>query len=311
MRRIVASFMVVSIFGSLACTAEPSEHEEESTLEGAALTARELRTGEQTVRGFYRDILEREPADAEVSHWEALIPTRGIAAIARDLLGSHEGRTVEVRRMYRTYLKRELDPGAAGWIAERALVSGDPRNVMRGILGSGEFFARNGNTTHGFVAALYRDVLGRSPSAPEVNAWLALAARSRTDVVNGFLASDELRSRIVHGWYQRYLRRPVDAPSLAFLTNAIRSGANWRDLQLAQLASAEYAARNKRVCVPTVTCLDALADCGTIDDGCGRALHCGTCEAPFVCGGGGVPNACGGGPIGPIGPGTDTLPELP
>ena len=42
------------------------------------------------------------------------------------------------------------------------------------------------------------------------------------------------------------------------------------------------------------TCEAAGADCGTIPDGCGGTLECGSCMPPATCGGGGTPNVCGG-----------------
>jgi hypothetical protein len=47
-------------------------------------------------------------------------------------------------------------------------------------------------------------------------------------------------------------------------------------------------------CAPT-TCAANGANCGTLSDGCGGTLTCGTCAAPQTCGGGGTPNVCGGG----------------
>src|SRR5579859_3218919 len=47
-------------------------------------------------------------------------------------------------------------------------------------------------------------------------------------------------------------------------------------------------------CTPT-TCAAKGASCGTIPDGCGGTLTCGTCTAPQTCGGGGTANVCGGG----------------
>jgi hypothetical protein len=41
------------------------------------------------------------------------------------------------------------------------------------------------------------------------------------------------------------------------------------------------------------TCADIGAECGTISDGCGRTLVCGTCYLPEVCGGDGVGRRCG------------------
>jgi hypothetical protein len=45
-------------------------------------------------------------------------------------------------------------------------------------------------------------------------------------------------------------------------------------------------------CTPT-TCAAHNATCGTIPDGCGGTLSCGTCPTGSTCGGGGVPNQCG------------------
>ncbi|TMA58782.1 MAG: hypothetical protein E6J75_04610 [Deltaproteobacteria bacterium] len=45
-------------------------------------------------------------------------------------------------------------------------------------------------------------------------------------------------------------------------------------------------------CTPT-TCAAQGKNCGTILDGCGGTLTCGTCTAPQICGGGGIANVCG------------------
>lgn len=47
-----------------------------------------------------------------------------------------------------------------------------------------------------------------------------------------------------------------------------------------------------RPCAPA-TCLSAAKSCGTLDDGCGGTVKCGSCTAPATCGGGGVANVCG------------------
>jgi hypothetical protein len=46
-------------------------------------------------------------------------------------------------------------------------------------------------------------------------------------------------------------------------------------------------------CTPT-TCAAQGKNCGTIPDGCGGTLSCGSCAAPQSCGGSGVANVCGG-----------------
>src|SRR5262245_59363200 len=44
-------------------------------------------------------------------------------------------------------------------------------------------------------------------------------------------------------------------------------------------------------CAPT-SCFAQGKNCGSIADGCGGTLNCGTCAAPQTCGGGGVANVC-------------------
>jgi len=47
-------------------------------------------------------------------------------------------------------------------------------------------------------------------------------------------------------------------------------------------------------CTPT-TCAAQGKNCGSISNGCGGTLSCGTCITPQTCGGGGTANVCGGG----------------
>lgn len=45
-------------------------------------------------------------------------------------------------------------------------------------------------------------------------------------------------------------------------------------------------------CVP-VTCSSQGKNCGSLSDGCGGTLDCGSCAAPATCGGSGIANVCG------------------
>jgi hypothetical protein len=46
-------------------------------------------------------------------------------------------------------------------------------------------------------------------------------------------------------------------------------------------------------CTPS-TCANLGKNCGSLSDGCGGTLTCGSCSSPLTCGGGGVANVCGG-----------------
>ena len=51
-------------------------------------------------------------------------------------------------------------------------------------------------------------------------------------------------------------------------------------------------------CVPT-TCAAGGLTCGSVSDGCGATLSCGTCTLPQTCGGTGIANVCGTPPTSP------------
>ena len=64
--------------------------------------------------------------------------------------------------------------------------------------------------------------------------------------------------------------------------------------QLAGTVTAALTISPGGTCTPT-TCAAQGKNCGTISNGCGGALSCGTCSGSQTCGGGGVANVCGGG----------------
>jgi hypothetical protein len=82
-----------------------------------------------------------------------------------------QAQTVEVSSLvdswYVRYLGRHADP--VGLTSEvRAISAGTPLDVAEAaILASPEYYVKNGNTPEGFVAALYRDVLGRRAGSAE------------------------------------------------------------------------------------------------------------------------------------------------
>lgn len=87
-----------------------------------------------------------------------------------------------VQGWYRHFLNREPDAGAARWV--NALQQGQPpESVLSQILGSREYYAKGGYTREGFINTIYRDVIGRPPTAGEMNFWLPrLAYTTRGDM---------------------------------------------------------------------------------------------------------------------------------
>lgn len=121
------------------------------------------------------------PAVSEAT-WPQLFRPRPIAPEYQQLVGD----------WYARYLGRPLDPqGLEGW--GRRLMRGDsPREVEAAILGSNEYFVRNGGTDAAFVQALFRDVVGAPADPAQLNHWLRQL--DREDDHRGDLAEKFLRT---------------------------------------------------------------------------------------------------------------------
>src|SRR5262245_39238586 len=115
-----------------------------------------------------------------------------------------------VQGWYQRFLRRPMDPAAAGWV--QALASGqDPNQLLAGILGSDEYFSNAGGTPAGFVRQLYMDLVGRQPSPAELRHWTARVFReSRTDIAYALLTRhpQDLGQRLPPGRHPFEYRRP-------------------------------------------------------------------------------------------------------
>jgi len=74
---------------------------------------------------------------------------------------------------YRNYLGRPIDAAALTVWGAKLTQTSDPALVQAQLLGSGEYYQRNGATPADFIRALYRDVDGNpNPSEAQVRTWL-------------------------------------------------------------------------------------------------------------------------------------------
>jgi hypothetical protein len=202
------------------------------------------------IGNLYRDVLGRPtaPSMAEVSFWTAQM-NGGMprSQIAGALARSDEAHGLLGNAVYGVLLGRPADPaGLASWV--RQLHGGASiEDVAAAVAGSAEYYAGHGRGTDaGFVTALYRDVLQRTPLAAEVNGWLASGPiGDRTGVARAFVLSHEYHGYLVRACYQRYLARPADAAGLAFWTAQLDQNAD-ADAVIAALTSTdEYYARTR------------------------------------------------------------------
>jgi hypothetical protein len=90
---------------------------------------------------------------------------------------------------YRTYLGRPADSGLTYWVNMLRTQPAD--QVLAGILGSEEYYARAGRAPEGFITQLYVDLLKRRPSPAELDFWIRrLYTEDRTSVADEMLTQN-------------------------------------------------------------------------------------------------------------------------
>jgi hypothetical protein len=194
-------------------------------------------------RQLYRDLLGREGGD-EVFPWiRTLVAGASREQVANAVTSSDEFRTRLLDDTYRAYLGRGTDPsGLAFWLAE--MRAGRPiEAVQAGFIASDEFYAASGGTPEGWVRGLYRTVLDREPSQPEVDWWVNAIGHgmNRGSVAGGFLYSTEHLTTVVDGYYQWLLRRHIDPVGARDWVARIQQGYRDEAIIAGIVASPEYA----------------------------------------------------------------------
>jgi len=129
----------------------------------------------------------------------ALIRRRTASSWIRPPSGPNSHRAL-VESWYQLYLRRPADPAGLRDNVDRLRRGVSPIDVQASILGSEEYFKLHGSRQRSWVAALYADVLDRSPSHREVQNWIQLLQRaggSRERTAADFLraAQPELAQR--------------------------------------------------------------------------------------------------------------------
>jgi virginiamycin B lyase len=174
---------------------------------------------------LYAEELRRPANDAEVAFWQGQLRARGRTAVASGIETSPEARTQLVRSWYSIYLDRVPLFGEEQPFVSQ-LLSGVPEaKVLSNLLGSAEYINRapiilgqgGASSPPAYVTALFQQLLGRAPSAPELQARLTqLETQSPVAVAQDLLFSAEYRRRVTTGYYGSILLRmlPPTAPEV-------------------------------------------------------------------------------------------------
>ena len=193
------------------------------------------------VAGLYQSVLHRAASTGDLNFW-ATVRSQGAsnAQIAQAILSSSEARAFVIQNAYLRYLGRGVDPaGMNFWQAAMAGGLTDEQ-LAADLAASPEYYAKSGGTSQSYVAALYRDVLGRPvpASQQEIDYWVSQLARStrgagqaRADIALAFEQSDEFRTNLIESWYQLYDGRAPSAGELNTDLMLLQSGASQEAVQ--------------------------------------------------------------------------------
>ncbi len=220
-----------------------------TTINGlASQTVNELNfsDNERFVNRLYRDLLGRNAEDSgRIGFTQFLNAGGSRSAVALAILNSPEYRGLIVEDLYQRLLHRASDAaGKAGFVA--ALANGATiQQVTAIIVGSPEYFQINGGTNASFLAAVYRDLLGRPIDANGQMSFTAAlnAGVSRQAVAGAILGSPEYFTNLVSDYYRFFLLRNPDATGLAGFVAALQAGVNSNMVVAGLLSSPEYFAR--------------------------------------------------------------------
>jgi N-acetylmuramoyl-L-alanine amidase/Domain of unknown function (DUF4214) len=164
------------------------------------------------VRALYQDLLRRPVDPAGLQSWGAMLAGGGSqTALVASLTKSQEYVQLRIGQAYWAVLGRGPDPGGlAGWTAQILAGRVPVDDVQRQLYSSAEFLGLSGGTTKGFVAKMYKSILGRAASPGEVDSWAAKIGNGSGWLVNQIWFSFEAASARAGSYYQLFLKRPAD-----------------------------------------------------------------------------------------------------
>jgi hypothetical protein len=209
---------------------------------------------ERFLAQVFLDLIGRRIDDGSLRYWPtqlgcAVSISAERASLVQTLQTATEPSTVLVNELYLQYLGRLPDivgRGAGLLVLDNTPPDSggvDPVELLRAaLIGSDEYYQRAGGTTDGFLAAVYRDVLDRTPDPQGAAAWKAALENglSRGALALAVLGSDEGAAVLGEHLYTRFLRRDIDPSSQTAFVAARQNGLDERAAIGIILGSDEY-----------------------------------------------------------------------
>ena len=212
-----------------------------------------LALDEAFVRQLYLDLLGRQADAGGLAAWMNALAAGQLtrAQVAQGFFTSPEFSIsgLFLIKCYLAVLRRDPDFGGWEFWLNQLRGGASTTSILASFLTAPEFTLLYGNLADPqFVVMVYQNVLQRTPSQTEVNAWLSwLQGRTRAQMMEGFITSPEfdllVRNRAYANLlYMGFLRRTAEPAGLAAWIAYL--GANpLSSAILGFITSPEYAAR--------------------------------------------------------------------
>ena len=191
----------------------------------------------------FSDVLGRPLRPSEMTYWNGQF-ANGVTPLeaAQQIFQSAEYHTKFADAVYQSYLGRPADVVGQGYVMQLFQQGVPSQQIKALILASPEYFQKNGGTNDGFLAALYRDVLGvplDDAGRATYGAMLAAGA-SRYDVALAILKSPAAADRLVQQAYLKLLHRAADPAGLQYWSSLLQQGMTEEAFYSNILASPEF-----------------------------------------------------------------------
>ena len=179
---------------------------------------------------LYLDVLGRAVDQSGDTYWlPQVVPGGGTQdqRIGAAFTASLEYRYRMVNEIYLRYLGHTPDSEGQAYWSQRVMQGSSYEQVRALVIGSAESFVLSGDTTAGYIARLYGEVLYRAPSAADQSYWQQqlTAGVGPATVAAAILTSDEGYANYINvDVYRPFLRRSADQQAFSFWTPALRHG---------------------------------------------------------------------------------------
>ncbi|HVX12953.1 MAG TPA: DUF4214 domain-containing protein [Pirellulales bacterium] len=152
------------------------------------------------VRNVYHELLDRDPDAGGQAYWLSFLEAPGANSVlqrnlfVQGILGSNEYETHFVQLVYEDFLHRLADSGGLQYFVGLLGAGVSEQQVISVVVSSPEYFASHGDTSKGFVDALYEDILGRAADPAGEAYWVSQLdshALNTAQAIDAFLESSE------------------------------------------------------------------------------------------------------------------------